>query len=123
MKYRLIPNTDLNLSVVGFGCWAAGGKWWGKDIRDEDSKAAISAAVDVGINWFDTAPLYGHGHADKVLVDALGPKRHDLVIATKVGVRWDGKGQHAQSDLSPAHIRTDTESSLKRLKLDSIPLL
>ena len=123
MKTRPIPNTDLELSVVGFGCWAIGGLWWGNDVRDPDSRAAIETALEQGINWFDTAPLYGHGHADEVLVDALGARRHDVVIATKVGVRWDGKGKHATSDLSPDHIRSDTEASLRRLKLDSIPLL
>ncbi|MCA9718245.1 MAG: aldo/keto reductase, partial [Myxococcales bacterium] len=71
----------------------------------------------------DTAPLYGHGRADEVLVKALGAKRHDVVIATKVGVRWDNEGMHAQSHLDPEWIVTDTEASLRRLRLDVIPLL
>ena len=89
MLYRTLPRTDLQLSAIGFGCWAIGGKWWGDDVDDNDSIAAIRAALDHGINWFDTAPLYGHGHADEVLVDALGSKRHDVIIATKVGVRLE----------------------------------
>jgi aryl-alcohol dehydrogenase-like predicted oxidoreductase len=123
MKYRTLPGTDLQLSAVGFGCWAIGGRWWGDDVRDADSKAAVQAALDHGINWFDTAPLYGYGHADEILVSALGARRHDVIIATKVGVRWDNDGEHAESDLSPEHIVADAEASLRRLGLDVIPLL
>jgi len=121
MKYRRLPGTDLELSVVGFGCWAIGGLWWGDDVEDEASKRAVRAALDVGINWFDTAPLYGHGRADRVLVEALGDRVGEAVIATKVGVRIDG--EHAQSDLSPAHVRADALASLKRLGVERIDLL
>lgn len=123
MKYRTLPGTDLQLSALGFGCWAIGGKWWGDDVDDSRSIAAIRAALDQGINWFDTAPLYGHGHADRLLVKALGKRRHELVIATKVGVRFKPGEGHAASDLSPDHILADCEASLRRLKLDCIPLL
>jgi len=123
MKTRRLPGTDLDLSVVGFGCWALGKQYWGDDVDDETSSRAIHAALDEGINWFDTAPLYGEGHADTVLVDALGTKKHDVIIATKVGVRLGGDGEHASSDLRPDHIVTDTEQSLKRLGLESIDLL
>jgi methylglyoxal reductase len=124
MKYRTLPRTDLQLSAIGFGCWAIGGKWWGDDVDDERSISAIHAALDLGINWFDTAPLYGHGHADEVLVKALGKRRHEVVIATKVGVRYQGMtGDHAYSDLSPDHIVADCEASLRRLRLETIPLL
>jgi len=124
MKYRTLARTDLQLSAIGFGCWAIGGKWWGDDVDDRRSIAAIHAALDHGINWFDTAPLYGHGHADEVLLEALGERRHDVVIATKVGVRFGGShGDHAFSDLHPDHIVADCEASLRRLRLETIPLL
>ena len=124
MKYRTLPRTDLQLSAIGLGCWAIGGKWWGDDVDDSASIATIHAALDHGINWFDTAPLYGHGHAEEVLVDALGSKRHDVIIATKVGVRWRNQPHdHAHSDLSPDHIIEDCECILRRLRLDTIPLL
>lgn len=122
MKTRQIPGTDLELSVVGMGCWAIGGKWWGDDVREENSVAAIEQALDCGINWFDTAPLYGYGHADRVLVKALGPRLREVVVATKVGVRWDGKGEHAESDLSPSHLRQDVENSLSRLGVERLDL-
>ena len=123
MQRRTLPGTDLDLSVIGMGCWAMGGLWWGDDVRDETSVAAVERALELGINWFDTAPLYGHGHADEVLVRALGSRRKDVVIATKVGVRWDGEGAHARSDLSAAWIRADVEASLQRLGLEAIDLL
>lgn len=105
------------------GCWAMGGLWWGEDVRDGDCISAVHAALDHGINWFDTAPLYGHGHADQVLVRALGSRKHDVLIATKVGVRWDGDGQHARSELTRDWIRQDVDASLQRLGLDRIDLL
>lgn len=124
MRYRTLPGTDLQLSAIGLGCWAIGGKWWGDDVDDRQSIAAIHAALDHGINWFDTAPLYGHGHADQLLVEALGQRRHEVVIATKVGVRIKGKDSgHAHSDLRPDHLVADCEASLRRLRLDTIPLL
>ncbi len=111
------------VSAVGFGCWAAGGRWWGEDVRDDDVVAAMRHAVDVGINWFDTAPLYGHGHADQLLVRAFGDRLSRVCVVTKVGVRWDGSGEHAESDLSPQYIQEDTEASLRRLGLECIDLL
>ena len=69
MKTRRLPGTELDLSVVGFGCWALGKQYWGDDVDDATSANAINTALDEGINWFDTAPLYGEGHADKILVD------------------------------------------------------
>lgn len=123
MKYRKLPNTDLELSVVGFGCWAVGGKWWGDDVRDDASIDAIRCALELGVNWFDTAPLYGYGHADEVLVRALGSRIKDVVVATKVGVRWDNAQVHATSDLTPDYVVEDCENSLRRLGVERIDLL
>ncbi len=57
MQYRRLPGTELDLSVVGFGCWAIGGLWWGDDVRDADSAAAIESALDAGINWFEPVEM------------------------------------------------------------------
>lgn len=120
MHRRPLPGTDLTLSVVGMGCWPLGGEYWGP--TDEAAAiAAVHTALDVGIDWFDTAPLYGKGHGDEVLARALGSRIHDVVLATKVGARLDGVGPdgadgHAHSDLRPEHLVADCEASLRRLK-------
>lgn len=122
MEYRELPGTNIRLSVIGFGCWAAGGQHWGNDASQDDFRAAISQALALGINWFDTAPLYGHGQADTLLADVLRTEHSDAFVVTKVGVR-NAEGSRPVSDLSPAHIVSDTEASLKRLRLETIPLL
>ncbi|RME22785.1 MAG: aldo/keto reductase, partial [Deltaproteobacteria bacterium] len=90
MKTRTLPGTDLHLSVVGMGCWTIAGEHWGPT-DDDESIATIRAAVESGIDWFDTAPLYGRGRADTLLRRALGSHIHRVTIATKVGVRWEGE--------------------------------
>ncbi len=122
MIRRPLPGTDLEVSAIGLGCWAMGGEYWGDDVDDARSAKAVHAALDAGITLFDTAPLYGSGHADEVLVEALGTRRHDVVIATKVGA-GPGPDGHARSDLRPEHLIEDTEASLKRLGLETIDLL
>jgi aryl-alcohol dehydrogenase-like predicted oxidoreductase len=122
MRYRTLPGTDLELSVVGMGCWAIGGTHWGDDVVDETSVAAVHTALDVGINWFDTAPLYGNGHGDEVLRSALGG-RDDVIVATKVGVVLQGESGHAESKLDALHLREDLEASLRRLGREAIDLL
>ena len=123
MRVRKLPGTDLSLSVVGMGCWAIGKTYWGDDVEDATSIEAIHAALDVGINWFDTAPLYGEGHADNVLREALSGCAEQPLIATKVGVIFQGSSGHAESKLDEAHLRLDLEASLRRLNRDAIDLL
>jgi aryl-alcohol dehydrogenase-like predicted oxidoreductase/MoaA/NifB/PqqE/SkfB family radical SAM enzyme len=120
MKYRTLPGTDLQLSAIGLGCWALGGEGWGADAGEDAAASTIAAALELGVDWFDTAPLYGD--ADARLVRALGGRRHDVVIATKAGARRE-LGGRAVSDLSPAHLVADVEASLRRLRLDVLPLL
>ena len=121
MQTRTLPGTDLALSIVGMGCWAIGGEHWGEDGSDARSEAAVRAALDHGISWFDTAPIYGWGHSEEVLSRALGAQRSEVIIATKVGVeRVEG---HARSHLSAAQLKADIEGSLRRLKRDWIDLL
>ena len=118
-----IPHSELRLSRVGLGCWTLGGEYWGEDHDDARAIRTIHAALDVGINWVDTAPLYGRGHADSLVRVALRD-RPDALVATKVGVVWEGTASgHAESDLRPGHIRTDCEASLRRLGRDRIDLL
>ncbi|MBL8976044.1 MAG: aldo/keto reductase, partial [Myxococcales bacterium] len=122
MKYRTLPRSELQLSAFGLGMWTLGGEGWGVDPGDAAAADTIAAALELGVNWFDTAPLYADGRADRRLVQALGGRRHDLVIATKVGARKRADG-HPLSDLSPAHLAADVDASLRRLGLDVLPLV
>ena len=118
-----IPHTELRLSRVGLGCWTIGREFWGDDHDDGRAIRTIHAALDAGINWLDTAPLYGRGHADGLVRRAL-QGRPDVVVATKVGVRWLGTASgHAESDLRPEHVRRDCDASLLRLGRSCIDLL
>jgi len=118
-----VPHSDLRLTRVGLGCWTLGREYWGDDHDDARAIRTVHAALDAGINWVDTAPLYGRGHADRLVADAL-KHRPDVIIATKVGVLVDGTTSgHAESLLTEAHLRADTEASLKRLHRDRIDLL
>jgi len=88
MKYRVLGKTDLRVSEVGFGAWAIGGNAHGNSYGPTDdgrSLAAIERALELGCNFFDTADVYGHGHSEELLGQALRDKRSDVVIATKVG--------------------------------------
>ncbi len=121
MDYRQLGTSDLKISVIGFGTWAIGARGWGR-VEDEDSVAAIRRALDLGINFFDTADVYGRGHAEEVLAKALGNRRKEVIVATKVGNRWSADGNTVWADLSPAYIRQAVEDSLRRLNTDVIDL-
>lgn len=125
MKYRLLANTGLSVSEIGFGAWAIGGPedlfgipiGWG-NVTDGDSRAAIYRALDLGINFFDTADVYGRGHSEELLGECLAGK--EAVVATKVGNRRTETT--AVKDFSTAHIRASIEASLRRLKRSTIDL-
>lgn len=119
MKYRTLPGTDLRLSAIGFGCWPMGGEHWGDDASDEDLIAAVHAALDAGVSWFDTAPLYGRGRAEQLLARAL--QGRPAIIATKAGV--NDEGPHVFSDPTRERVIADCEASLRRLRVDCIDLL
>jgi len=112
MDYRRLGRSDLQVSTIGFGCWGiAGGAMWGE--QDEaDSIAALHAAVDEGITFFDTAEGYGNGYSEEVVGRALGDRRDSVVIATKV----------SPAHLAPEDLRASCENSLRRLRTDVIDL-
>lgn len=120
MEYMRFGLTDLNISPIGMGCSAIGGYDYGR-VDDQDSVAAIQKALELGINFFDTADVYGFGHAEEILSQGLGIDRHEVVIATKFGVKWDADGKTSR-DLSPQRVVQALEVSLRRLKLDCIPV-
>jgi aryl-alcohol dehydrogenase-like predicted oxidoreductase len=125
MKTKQLGNSDLFITSVGYGSWAIGGSgWqfaWGKQ-NDDDSVAAIHRALDLGVNWIDTAAVYGLGHSEEVVARALasypGPRPY---VFTKCGLRWDAQGQ-TRRELKAASIRQECEDSLRRLKVDTLDL-
>ena len=119
MEYNNLGVSTLNISKVGFGCWAVGGNWG--DTDDKKSVETIRKAVDLGINFFDTADSYGFGHSEVLLGKALGKKRKDVIIATKVGLAWDDHGCIFKAS-SRQHILSAVDESLKRLNTDYIDL-
>jgi aryl-alcohol dehydrogenase-like predicted oxidoreductase len=124
MQYRKFGNTDLKVSEIGFGAWAIGGNakvgdtaiGWGK-VDDEVSKRAIKAALDAGINFFDTADFYGLGHSEEILGEQLNTSEL-VIIATKVGHR--NVQEKIILDYSKEYILKACEASLKRLKRETI---
>ncbi len=125
MTTRLLGNSDLKITPVGFGAWAIGGPGyefaWGQQ-DDDDSIAAIHRALELGVNWIDTAPVYGMGHSEEVVARALQSwKGAKPYIFTKCVLRWDKAGKISQ-DFSPAGLRQECEDSLRRLQVETIDL-
>jgi aryl-alcohol dehydrogenase-like predicted oxidoreductase len=125
METRQLGNSDLKITSVGFGAWAIGGSgWdfaWGHQ-DDTDSIAAIHRALDLGVNWIDTAAVYGIGHSEEMVAHALKdwrrPRPH---VFTKCVLRWDEQG-HITQNHTAASIRRECEDSLRRLQIEVIDL-
>jgi aryl-alcohol dehydrogenase-like predicted oxidoreductase len=125
MKTKQLGKSDLSITPIGFGAWAIGGSGWEFGWGEQDDKqsvAAIHRALELGINWIDTAAVYGMGHSEEVVALALrtwsGPRPY---VFTKCGLRWDDQG-YVHRSLNPASIRQECEDSLRRLKIDVIDL-
>jgi aryl-alcohol dehydrogenase-like predicted oxidoreductase len=122
MNKKQLGNSDLHLTSIGFGAWAiGGGDWamaWG-DQDDNDSIAAIHKALDLGINWIDTAAVYGLGHSEEVVARALKTTSHKPYVFTKCTLVWDEKGEVTNSQ---KQIRRECEDSLRRLQVEAIDL-
>jgi aryl-alcohol dehydrogenase-like predicted oxidoreductase len=125
METRKLGNSDLHITRVGFGAWALGGPgWefsWGPQ-DDADSITAIQRALELGVNWIDTAAVYGMGHSEEVVARAVkewrGPRPY---VFTKCVLRWDASGKITPKH-SAASIRQECEDSLRRLQRDTIDL-
>src|SRR5574339_520791 len=128
---RTLGRSGLQVSALGLGCWAIGGPWfwlngqggWG-DIDDNESIRAIHRALDLGINFFDTAANYGTGHSERILARALDGKRDQAVIATKFGFHVDETAKRVtfRTDDHLLHVRDECEASLRRLNTEVIDL-
>ena len=125
MKTKQLGNSDLFITPIGFGAWAIGGSGWEFGWGEQDdtqSVTAIHRALELGVNWIDTAAVYGMGHSEEVVARALrtwpGPRPY---VFTKCGLRWDEQG-YVHRDLSADSIRSECEESLRRLDVDVIDL-
>jgi aryl-alcohol dehydrogenase-like predicted oxidoreductase len=126
MRTRRLGSAGPEISVVGFGSWALGGPWrygWGPQ-DDAESVAAIRHAIESGVNWVDTAAIYGIGHSEEVVGEAVKPFRagEDALVFTKCGEQWDEAKGGSVNDLRPETIRAECEASLRRLGLERIDL-
>lgn len=131
MKTRKIGQSDLESAILSMGTWAiGGGSWWG-DNDDDNSIKSIHKALELGVNWIDTAPVYGFGHSEEIVGKAIKGKRDDVIISTKAGLQWYDQGgstyfsrdgRDVFKDLSAKSIRRDLEYSLKRLGTDYIDI-
>src|SRR5580698_4341486 len=121
---RTLGSSDLHLTSIGFGAWAiGGGNWefaWGPQ-DDNESVAAIHRALDLGINWIDTAAIYGLGHSEEVVARAVKASPHKPLIFTKCSMRWNADRSIYRS-LTRASLTEELESSLRRLAVDTIDL-
>jgi aryl-alcohol dehydrogenase-like predicted oxidoreductase len=124
MKTRQLGNSDLSLTPIGVGAWAmGGGNWafaWGHQ-DDDDSIAAIRAALDRGVNWIDTAAVYGLGHSEEVVGRAVRGLAHPPYVFTKCGRIWNEQREIGKS-LKADSIRREVEASLRRLQIERIDL-
>ena len=124
MLKRKLGASDLEISPIGVGAWAmGGGGWqfaWGAQ-DDNQSVEAIHAALDKGINWIDTAAIYGLGHSEEVVGRALAGRSNKPLVFTKCGIVWNEKRENRRT-IEPESIRREVEQSLSRLKMDVIDL-
>ena len=122
MKTKQLGNSNLKLTRIGFGAWAiGGGDWefaWGPQ-DDDESVAAIRRAVELGINWIDTAAIYGLGHSEEIVARALEGVSQRPYVFTKCGILWD---ENRKNRRTLKNIRQECEASLRRLKVDVIDL-
>ncbi|SNZ17396.1 Predicted oxidoreductase [Natronoarchaeum philippinense] len=126
MHYRTLGDTDVEVSEVGFGAWVVGTDWWG-DRSDEQAIDMVRHALDRGITFFDTGDVYGHGASEEIIGEALGDRREEVTIGTKVGYDFYNNPQAGHGELpkeiTPEWIETALDRSLDRLDTDYVDLL
>ena len=132
MFTRKLGRSNIEISALGMGCWAIGGPFFDKETRtplgwgevnDNELTRAVHCALELGVNFFDTANVYGAGHSERVLGKALADRRSDVVIATKFNSLFDEATREVfGSSGAPTDIRKACEESLRRLNTDYIDL-
>jgi aryl-alcohol dehydrogenase-like predicted oxidoreductase len=124
MQTKSLGNSDLNITPLGFGSWAIGGGNWAGGWGPQDDRQAIEAierAVELGINWIDTAAVYGLGHSEELVGEALRGLSHKPYIFTKCVIRWD-ENRKLYNSMQRDSLRYECEQSLRRLGVDQIDL-
>ena len=123
MNKKLLGKSTLEITPIGFGAWAIGGPWrwgWGKQ-NDAESIKTIHKALDMGINWIDTAAIYGLGHSEEIIRKALNTVPNKPLIFTKCGLIWDSRNKISNS-LRRSSVENEVDNSLRRLGVDVIDL-
>ncbi|HET9589395.1 MAG TPA: aldo/keto reductase, partial [Anaerolineales bacterium] len=118
MQYRALGRTGWNVSTISFGAWAIGGTWG--DVRDEESFSALHRALDLGVNLFDTADVYGDGRSERLLGKLRRERSESFYVATKAGRRLD---PHLAGGYNKENFTAFVERSLKNLETDTLDLL
>jgi len=126
MNYRKFGKTPWDVSEVGFGAWAIGGGWGPQE--DQDSRQALHRALDLGVNFIDTAIGYGNGRSESIIGEVLKERSEDIVVATKIPMTgqgpWPPSPHCAAEDRFPeSFLREQVEASLKRLGMEAIPIM
>ncbi|WP_034389003.1 aldo/keto reductase [Deinococcus sp. YIM 77859] len=118
MQYRTMGKTGYEVSSISFGAWAIGGTWG--EVNDRDSLAALHRALDLGVNFFDTADVYGDGHSERLIAQLRRERSEPFYVATKAGRRLE---PHVASGYTRENLRTFAERSLRNLNTDTLDLL
>jgi aryl-alcohol dehydrogenase-like predicted oxidoreductase len=118
MQYRTLGRTGWKVSAVSFGCWAIGGSWG--SVQDDESLAALQRAVDLGVNFFDTADVYGDGRSERLMAQLKKERKEEIIIATKAGRALN---PHVAEGYNRANLTYFVEQSLRNLKAQAIDLL
>ena len=122
MKYNKLGRSGIKVSEIGFGAWTIALDWWGKKIDEEEAKRMLKKAYDLGINFFETADMYGKGKSEKLIGEVFKGMRDEIVISTKYGYDFSEAEQigHAElpQDFSPEFTRKALKASMERLQTD-----
>jgi len=118
MEYRQLGRTDMHVSVISFGAWAIGADWG--NVSEEDALGALNTAIDMGVNFIDTADVYGDGRSERLIARTLRSRRERVYVATKAGRRLD---PHTPEGYNYANLSAFVERSLKNLQTDTLDLL
>src|SRR6266576_945827 len=119
MEYRTFGRTGWNVSAIGFGAWGIGGDVWGPT-DDKTSLATLNQAIDVGVNFFDTADVYGDGHSEQLIAEVRKARSEQLIVATKAGRRLN---PHIASGYNRQNLTSFVERSLRNLQTEALDLV